>query len=185
MKNRRLTAFSAVVLGAVGSLAAAAPAGAAPHRVETVMHIGRFDAAVAAAHGYEIRTYPNGTQYSVPKGAPAGLAPHNVVTGDCGRSWVWEDGIGNASVHLDTGFNVRTAVIGRSWTVTLDDNGGESTQGFSGGPSGAYWDEGRNVGGLTRGPGYAVVKGGGGNFAILIDGGVCYSGGPSASTTIY
>src|SRR5437763_5702389 len=149
------------------------------------MYIGGFDAAVAAAHGYEIRMMPDGRQYSVRKGAPAGFAPHNVVPGDCGRSWVWEDGIGNASVHLDTGFNVRDAVWARSWDVTLDDRGGESSQPFSGGSSGPYWEEGRNVGGLTRGPGSAVVKGGGGNFAILVDGGVCYSGGPSASTTIY
>ena len=190
-KTRRFVATSAAVLGAVGLavLGTGAPAGAAaptaPRRVEGAMHIGRFDAAVAAAHGYEIRSYPDGTQYSVPRGATAGFAPANVVTGDCGRSWVWEDGIGNASVHLDTGFNVRLPVVGRSWDVTLDDNGGESTQPFSGGPSGSYWDEGRNVGGLTRGPGYAVVKGGGANFAILIDGGVCYSGGPSAGTTIY
>ena len=172
-------------LGVLGSMSTAMAATHTEHLVYTTMHSVGFDASVAAAHGYEIRTTSDGKQYSVPRGAPAAVAPHNVVSGDCGRSWVWEDGIGNAAVSLDTGFNVYTATVGRQWNVILDDNGGTSTQGFSGGPTGAYWDSSRTVGGLTRGPGYAHINSNGSNFAILIDGNVCYSGGPSDSTTIY
>ncbi|WP_143267985.1 hypothetical protein [Amycolatopsis alba] len=163
------------------------PAGAAGSArvVEGEMHIGRFDAAVAEAHGYEIRTSPDGTQYSVRKGAPADAVPMNEVDGTCGRSWVWEDGIGNASVVLRTGFHVRRDVVARSWRVQLNDDGGTSTQQFSGGSSGPYWEEIRVVPGLTRGTGYAVVRSNGSNFAILTDGAVCFSGGPSAKTTIY
>ncbi|WP_406639179.1 hypothetical protein [Amycolatopsis sp. WGS_07] len=191
MTRRRFAACAAAVLGtaALGTLGAPALAGAAPvgpHRVEGMMTVARFDATVAAAHGYEIRTNPDGTQYSVRKGAQAGLPPANVVTGDCGRSWVWEDGIGHLRVRLSTGFFVRLPTVSRSWDVTLDDNGGESTQPFSSGfPSDRFWNEDRTVPGLTAGPGYAVVRGGGANFAILVDGAVCYSGGPSASTTIF
>ncbi|SEC43327.1 hypothetical protein SAMN04489729_1562 [Amycolatopsis lurida] len=188
MGMRRFFAVCSTVVAAAGlGVAGAAPAGAAGSTrvVEGEMHIGRFDAAVAEAHGYEIRTRSDGTQYSVRKGAPADALPMNVVEGNCGRSWVWEDGIGNASVRLNTGFHVRNAVAARSWRVQLDDNGGTSTQPFSGGASGAYWDETRIVPGLTRGPGYAVVRSDGSNFAILTDGAVCFSGGPSASTIIY
>jgi hypothetical protein len=149
------------------------------------MHSIGFDASVAAAHGYEIRTGPDGKQYSVRKGASAYASPFGVVSGNCGTSWVWEDGIGNSSVSLDTGYNVYTAVVSRQWRVVLDDNGGESTQNFSGGATSAYWDDPRTVRGLTRGPASAHIRSNGSNFAILDDGNVCYSGGPSDSTTIY
>jgi hypothetical protein len=156
------------------------------HRVYFEMHSVGFDAGVAAAHGYEIRTSPDGKQYSVPKGSPSGaVSPFNNVTGNCGESWVFEDGIGNASVSLDTGYAVYTAVVARQWRVVLDDNGGESTQNFSGGGTGAYSAWIKTIRGLTRGPGFAFVRSDGSNFAILKDGNVCFSGGPSDSTTIY
>jgi len=150
------------------------------------MHSVGFDASVAAAHGYEIRTGPNGKQYSVPKGSPrATVSPFSNITGNCGESWVFEDGIGNASVSLDTGYAVYTAVVARQWRVVLSDNGGQSTQNFSGGGTGAYSAWIKTIGGLTRGPGSAVIRSNGSNFAILRDGNVCFSGGPSDSTTIY
>lgn len=149
------------------------------------MHSVGFDARVAAAHGYEVRTGANGKQYSVPKGASASATPFNNVTGDCGESWVFESGIGNSSVQLDTGYAVYTNVVSRQWRVILDDNGGESTKNYSGGATGAYWAVLPIIRGLTKGPGYAHIRSNGSNFAILTDGNVCYSGGPSASTTIY
>jgi hypothetical protein len=172
-------------LGVLGSVSTASAETHTGRLVYTAMHSAGFDANVAAAHGYEIRTTADGKQYSVLKGAADNVTPFNVVTGDCGRSWVWEDGVGSARVLLDTGFNVYTSTVGRQWNVILDDNGGTSTQGFSGGATGAYWDSSRTVGGLTRGPGYAHINSNGSNFAILSDGNVCYSGGPSDSTTIY
>jgi hypothetical protein len=110
LASKAAVLVAAVALGVLGSMSTAAAATHTGHRVYTTMHSVGFDASVAAAHGYEIRTTPDSKQYSVPKGASAVVTPHNVVGGDCGTSWVWEDGIGNLSVSLDTGFNVYTGV---------------------------------------------------------------------------
>ncbi|MEV7042320.1 hypothetical protein [Amycolatopsis sp. NPDC051061] len=181
---------AAVALSTAGVAYASTPdvAGAqapATHRVHSTMRSVGFDAEVAAAHGYEVRTAPGGQQYSVPKGTAAGnVGVFNIVTGKCGSSWVYVSGIGNAQVQLDTGFSVYANVVSRQWRVGLSDNGGTSTQNFSGGATGAISAWTRIVGGLTRGPGSAFIRSNGSNFAILTDGNVCYSAGPSDSTTI-
>src|SRR5437762_14227075 len=54
-----------------------------------------FDRDQAAANGYEIRTLPDGREYSVPLHSPNGAITDdmNVVRGNCGTSWISEQGI--------------------------------------------------------------------------------------------
>lgn len=68
------------------------PAGAAAVRGD--MHVVGFDATVAKAHGYQVRTSADGRQYSVRIGMAAAVSPDNQVGGNCGFSYVYEYGIG-------------------------------------------------------------------------------------------
>ena len=172
--------------------AAPASASAAEHdsitfqqRIVIPMKSAGFDAKVATANGYEIRTTGSGQQYSVPKGTPRGSeALFDIVNGTCGTSWVFISGIGNAKVQMETGYSVLMNVLSRAWRVVLVDNGGSSTHSFSGGATGAVADWTKVVSGLTRGDAFAVMNNNGTNIAILANGRICRSGGPSDRTII-
>ncbi len=153
------------------------------------MQAGGFDSAVAEANGYEIRTSENGTQYSVkkdtPNGSPGDLIAQGEVEGGCGKSWVWLTPRGNREVNIRTGFSVYDAVVDFSWTVTLDDQGGQTKHDFLGHyDADGYVDKTRIVGGLTRGSASAYVIALA-NFAILVNGQVCFSGGPADTAVIF
>src|ERR1700754_2965341 len=64
-----------------GTRVTATPDGA---RVTVPMTITGFDATVAKAHGYTIRTNAQGQQYSVKSGAAAAVSPNGVIDGNCG-----------------------------------------------------------------------------------------------------
>ncbi|MEO6085691.1 MAG: hypothetical protein ABIQ18_21485, partial [Umezawaea sp.] len=106
------------------------------------------------------------------------------VEGNCGSSWVWLTPIGNRAVHIRTGFAVRDAVYDFTWTVTLDDQGGQTKHDFLGHyDADGFVDKPRLVQGLTPGRANAYVIAFA-NFAILVDGTICFSGGPSDSAVI-
>jgi hypothetical protein len=155
------------------------PAGAAT----TDMHVVGFDAAIAIANGYEVRTAPDGRQFPVTAGADLADTPLNVVGGNCGFSYVYEYGIGNRAVELYTGYSVIAPVYQWHWTVRLDDRGGSSYRHFDGGFNWGIWQTDRVVGGLTRGGARATVIRGL-SVAFLVNGWVCYSGGPYSDTYI-
>jgi hypothetical protein len=182
-----ICAVATIAMG-VTSASAATSAPRAPTNVTKVteaMHVVAFDEQVAAAHGYEIRTAPDGTQYSVSKGSLAGTAsPDGVVEGPCGVSYVYEYGIGNRAVELYSGFSVILPEVGGHWQIRLSDRGGTSFKNYNVAPSGnGIWQFNQVVGGLTKGPAQATVVGAA-SFTILDNGAVCYSGGPTATTTI-
>jgi hypothetical protein len=145
-----------------------------------------FDRDQAAANGYEIRTLPDGREYSVPIRTPNDAIPDdiNVVRGNCGTSWISEQGIGSRSVDLRTGFFVNKRAVAYGWQVRLRDPGGISGQHW-GGPLWlrTSWAGRRVIHGLTQGVGDAQVVGG--SYAVLVDGAVCVSLGPHAWTFIY
>lgn len=184
----------AVLLAAVGAAvsipaqASAASVASAPtpqllRSIATPMHVGGFDPAVARAHGYEVRTSPDGTQYPVKSGSSATVTPDNVVSGDCGFSYVYEYGIGNRAVELYTGYSVVSSVYQWYWQVRLDDRGGSSYRNWEGGANNGIWQVDQVVGGLTRGGARATVISYN-SVAFLDNGWICYSGGPFATTTI-
>jgi hypothetical protein len=192
MRLVKLFASAACLATAVTITSAAASAGAATaphsatvvHEITAAMHVVGFNKKVAAEHGYVIRTAPDGRQYSVKKGSPVTVSPANVVTGPCGYSYIYEYGIGNRAIELYTGFSVILPEVGGSWRVRLSDRGGTSFKGYGVSPSAnGIWQIDRVIGGLTRGPAQATVVSGS-SFAILDNGEVCTSGGPTDFTTI-
>lgn len=179
-------AVAVMITSAAAGAATSAPRAPANSNVTvtvTAMHIAGFDSTVAAAHGYVIRTAPDGKQYSAKQGSVTAV-PDNVVSGNCGYSYVYEYGIGNRAIELYTGFSVIAPEIGGHWQVRLHDRGGTSFRNYNVQPSGnGIWQIDQVIGGLTRGPAQAVVVGAA-SFTILDNGAVCYSGGPSDTTTI-
>jgi hypothetical protein len=152
----------------------------------TSMHVVRFDAAVAAEHGFSIITR-NGIQMSVPAGQTDG-PPKNTVGGPCGTSYIYLTG-SILQYEYYTGFTVIAPAVEFGWSVNIV------------GPN--FYDRTGNWGGVLksarswRAPGTgeydipvddsgyydgAVVSAA--SFAILDNGEVCYSGGPSSRTYV-
>jgi hypothetical protein len=179
-------------LSAGTALAATAPVAAKPasqkvHEVRIVMpmKVVGFDAKVAKAHGYEIRTY-HGRQYSVKIGTPRSVIPNVTVGGNCGSSYIDYNAQGNRVVFMETGFHVYLTATNYSWWVYLLDNGGLSNHHWWGifllphqnwGTSALY-------GGMTPGGSSAWVSTPS-SYADLISGARCISGGPTDYTWIY
>jgi hypothetical protein len=166
---------------------------AVPHvvKVTVPMKVTGFDAAVARAHGYVIRTDAQGREYSVQAGAAAtasasadAVSPDNVIDGNCGSSYLYEYAVGNHAVDIQTGFNVTTPAVAYWWKYWMRDPGGTSSHTHSGGLAArTSWADDERWGALTPGPASAWVDTG--SDALLDNGGVCTSGGPSSSATIY
>lgn len=153
---------------------------------ETPMHIVGFDTAAARAHGYRIVTR-NGVQMSVSEAQPNAVAgPDNSIGGNCGWSWIYLYGhYGN--FQYNTGFGLYYNGYDFYWLVHLY------------GPY--FWEQSRTWGGLLytgrywRAPGsgnYTVYVDDKGyyrgvvatsSYAILDNGGVCTSAGPTS--TVY
>jgi hypothetical protein len=164
-----------------GTRVTAAPDGT---RVTVPMTITGFNAAVAKAHGYTIRTNAQGRQYSVKSGTADAVGPNNVIDGNCGSSYIYEYAVGNHAVDIQTGFNVNTPAVAYWWKYWMRDGGGTSSHTHGGGLAlRPGWSDDERWGALT--PGFATSWVDTGSDAILDNGGVCTSGGPSASTTIY
>lgn len=179
-------AAQAAPASASAAPARAAATSASPHvvRVTVPMRIVGFDAAVARAHGYVIRTDSHGRMYSVKAGAATGPTPDNQVYGNCGSSYLYETAVGYHAVDVQTGFSVNVPAVAYWWRYWMNDPGGTSSHTFGGGLATRYnWADDSRWGALTPGPASAWVDGG--SDAILVDGGVCTTAGPSDSTYIY
>jgi hypothetical protein len=113
LTGRTTILVSALFAMTVGGATAAAAATTPEPTVTTVtaMHVIGFDRDVAKANGFEIRTGADNKEYAV---AAGDVSPANVVSGNCGFSYVYEYGIGNRAIELYTGFSV---VRGRSTTA--------------------------------------------------------------------
>lgn len=179
------------VIGAAAALAVfATPAHADQPKsasVTTPMHIVGYDRAVAEAHGYTIKTDAQGREYSVKSGSNvAVVTPNTTISGNCGSSTVTFVNIGNHQAKLGTSFalsGIDGYAVDFHWHVDFIDNYGASYKEWGGG-----LDLRRTWAGsftfTSRGAGIAWAELSTGSFAILEDGGVCYSGGPVAETNI-
>ena len=90
-----------------------------------------FDPDVARANGYEIGTRPDGTQYAIGADTsaaavspsqialPEGVSPANVVTGDCGSSYVNLYDVGTRKYRVDTGFGVYWPTVAYTWSTNV------------------------------------------------------------------
>src|SRR4051794_9927229 len=155
-----LSALALTLGGSSTASAAPGAAAAAPRETQVGMYVSGFDAAVAKAHGYQIVTYANGDQQSVPidpqstlpKGpilhprSPGSTAApgqqvrpalentdYNEVWGNCGRSWIRVTQTGTNKVAVASGFSdLPEPAFFWSWDVSLSDVNGTSHQTYSG-----------------------------------------------------
>lgn len=191
----------AVVMGGVAP-AVAAPQGDSPTIISTPLTFIGFDAAVAAANGYELRTDSTGRQYITSISTPAGVftgahylpqnvdasgsvtakkqglaSPNGVVPGDCGNSSIFFES--EHQYQTSYTFNEPGGTYEHVWFVTGTSSLGGQTYDDSGyAPFGGVgWVSGLKT--MTQ-PGhvtYIVVSTG---YAIGVLGYVCGSGNPSA-----
>jgi hypothetical protein len=113
-----------------------------PHAVMTTtpMKVTGYDPEVAKANGYEIRTDPQGRQYSVKVGTPTGgMTPANEVSGNCGVSWIYEVAQGGLRVSINTGFHVIAIAVSFEWKYWMGDQGGVTSHTHSGPLSFTDW----------------------------------------------
>lgn len=149
------------------------------------MRVVRFDKAVARAHGYKIVAH-HGVSMSVAAGRVS-AAPDNTVGGNCGTSWIYLTG-GNFEYQYYTGFTIKGAGYDFYWDVNIYgpnayDN--HRTWGYLlkgatkwRGPASGDYQVPVDDGGYYRG--YVNT----GSYAVLDNGAVCYSGGPSSTTKV-
>lgn len=158
------------------------------------MNIVGYDEAVAAANGFEIVTDENGDQSSVPvtdeakahvahRDTTPEITPlwdEDVVEGNCGISYVGGEKGANDQVSFETGYVVIDAVVEYTWTVNAQGFiSGDTFSNAGNDPDPEYFASGV----LTAiGPGVlGVPAASAAAQVILIDGSVCFSGGPSVS----
>ncbi len=151
------------------------------------MNVVGYDAAVAAANGFEIVTDEFGVQSSVPVtkaaqklnqsiGGGATTNGSSRVTGDCGYSTINLQRYNLSQVRIVTRYNVNRAVQSRFWFVSLYGAAGAPLYSFAGGAGDPYWS------------GVAVVNYGSsgwgnvtpGSNVTLVNGAICWSGSPGA-----
>lgn len=207
MRHSRGLLAGLIVASALGLVRSSASADD-PDRREHGMKIVGFDREIANRHGYEIVDLPDGATASVPFERVAdaiegryrperGVLPKNygpdddaefgLAEGDCGVSWVQLKARGASTAELVTGFEVVAPVASMNWNVGIHDNGGSSTQHFEesqGFPQGNGWRSEFRILGLTVGPADATIEWYT-SYALLTNGWLCFSLGPTAITNIY
>jgi hypothetical protein len=93
-------------------------------RVTVQMHVVGFNAAVARAHGYLVKTAPDGHQYAVAKGANSAVVPNTTVPGNCGTATIDYTAIGGKAANVYAGFTVDDGAWLFSWNVSVTDDAG-------------------------------------------------------------
>lgn len=202
---RLLTAFGSAAALAVGLTVLASPASAAPDRAVTAatpagvadagssrqltsLTVAGFDRKVAAANGYDVRTRPDGREYAIKRGATTGgvALPANEVEGNCGSSWVEFDATGNLRAQLGTGFDVYLPAVTYQWRVTITDQVGVGNVNWASrlNPHRKSWAAVTTTRSGARGSAFAVVATPY-SLAVLENGALCRSGGPTSYTNYY
>jgi hypothetical protein len=179
------TGASAAPPTAATQPAAVAQATAVPPKgaVLVGMKVTGFNAEVARANGYIVKTDAQGQQYSVKPGVAEERAIP-VIWGNCGMSWIYYNAIGNSSASINTGFSLYWPAVSYWWFVRINDAGGQNNHIWAGGLNRLYgWSAYKNVPGLSHGLSVATVSTA--SSAILADGRVCTSGGPSDLDNVY
>jgi len=207
IEGRRKAGLAAAI--AAGALAFALTPAAANAATTTeltgpqqfTMTVGGYDVAVAEANGYKIVTHADGSQESVPvtpaakareavkpslterlqaSKAASEVTPYDEVVGNCGLSYLDGSKGANDTISYETGFVVRDAVKSFRWQVNANGFLTNGSKSYSGGAGDAEWGTSGSV--RAVGPGTAFVPGASAvAAATLIDGSICYSGGPSFS----
>lgn len=175
--TRPLPFATGLLLLAVALPVPAAKAASASIRVP--MRIVGFDQDVARRHGYRIVHLPDGRQASVPMEAPSRAAqPFDTVEGDCGFSYVELDPEGVGYYRVRTGFHVNDWATEYHWKVNVTGPGVNRHHTW-GGPLRARRDwRGSRRGDIKSEGDHDATVVPPESYAVLWNGGVCYSGGP-------
>ncbi|NHT17508.1 hypothetical protein [Cellulomonas sp. IC4_254] len=158
--------------------------------VEVEMDAVGFDESVARANGYAIVTEEDGTQRSVPVTDQAraeeeaiarrvGAGRSTVVAGSCGTSRiVITDSTGFRRAGISTSFNVVRPAVGYSWFVDVAGGGTSARQTFGGAlASRTTWQH-TFLHSVPKAGSYIASVARTSN-AVLNNGTICFSGGPS------
>jgi hypothetical protein len=195
-----------LILGLIGLTAAVAPGASAAVagsqatvsgttassvRVETrAMHIVGFNAAVAKAHGYEIRKNARGQEYSIKIGSRFSPDSDPVVYGNCGASYMYFSAIGARSASpkygasYASGYTVVNPTVEGEWYMYFVDNDGVGdVNNYSATNGTISWEQTGDTWHGTTGYAYGEVSTS--SWVLMDDGGYCESGGPWESTTLY
>lgn len=156
------------------------------HLYVTTMHVVGFDSAVARAHGYKIITR-HGVKMSVSAVHPnRNLRPDNTVYGNCGKSWLYLSP-GTLKFYYYTGFAVNSPAYDYHWVVHLyGPNFWEQSRTWNGAMSGTVkrFPSSGDYTVVVDDTGYYRGAVDTGSYAILDNGNVCYSGGPTSTTFV-
>jgi hypothetical protein len=191
-----------VAAGMVATLCGFAPATHSPTQtdpnvtvIEAPMVAAGFDEDVARANGYQIVTDANGEKRSVPVTAAAKAAEAqllakqkaegtisplaNVVVGDCGSSRiVIVDGPEFRDAGISTSFNVNRPAVNYSWFVDITGNATSTRRTFSGGLAfRTSWQH--TFVHTVPAAGTYIASVAKNSNAVLNNGTLCFSGGPS------
>lgn len=149
-----------------------------------------FDEEVANANGYHLVDLADGSTVSVPNSqlssevGSLAVTPLNTVGGNCGSSTLYMFDSGGGKAAVGTSFTVKRPAVSYQWSVTIAGSPGTYVKNFGGllknrtnwtssftwtVPASSYY--------------HAAVSTG--SYAILNNGGVCYSGGPTDATWVY
>ena len=149
------------------------------------MHVVGIDAAVAKAHGYTVRTNAQGQQYAVKTGSAA-VSPANTITYTCGSSWLSYTAIGSRAGTVSTGYAINPAagvVAEASWEVAVVDNHGTGLVPNTPTTGTLSWGTTEVTHHSVTGYSYAQVVWEN-SWVVTVEGILCYSGGPWASTIL-
>jgi hypothetical protein len=201
--------LSAVTVG-MGPVRADPPSVVGVVAAHATVRAVAIDADVARANGYDVVTLADGSTASIARAGlrALGAAPSddairasassivpgtasrgdielvNTVYGDCGDSSYYLSIYGDGSWSSITGYNVRAAVVTKSWHTFLEDPSGSQIEGqeYDGGSTGPSWE------GADSGPPFLTARGdylGGVDAGAgqLVDGTSCFSGNPADVAT--
>lgn len=158
-----------------------------------LLAIEGFNTAVANADGYRVVVLSNGEEASVPvsspivNGSPGStvVQPDSTIYRDCGYSWMYMDSWSPLQYVPLTGFVVNTPAIDYSWNLVISGPYNyENHLGYGGALAfDTSWSNGApeipvDDAGYYNGEVVSSTS-----YAILDNGGVCFSGGPS--DTVY
>ncbi|MDW5324252.1 hypothetical protein [Plantactinospora sp. KLBMP9567] len=182
-----MVAALGAALGLSPAQASAEPNGASGAVVVQEMSMKRVgvNREIAAAHGYQVRVDSNGVEYSVKKGESTLF---DEVPGECGRSFIYLTAVDTTRHYTSiyTGFSLNPGWSGAilvTWGISIIDSYGASTGNWND-PAASVHFWAKTYPFTAGGPTQVTTSVLYGSNAVLWDGTICFSYGPTATGTL-
>ena len=186
----RFVVAASVIAAAVGSGAPASAEAVAPPPAPKKVVISQgmtfvgINEEVARKAGYEVMYDETGEATGVRRpGEPFSAFGYSKVPGDCGYSEIMFNGMGGQQAYLWTAFYTNDVSVAYYWKVDIQDSRGYSNHTWSGSNFDHDWEAEKYLSNLGKGGAVAAVNQT--SSVITVWGGVCVSGGPITTTTIW